>query len=165
MDDLQSTKRLRDSELIKKKLRAYTIMELALVVLIVSLVYSTASPVYYKIMDDAKSESSNEGIQDIAAEINKFIQDKGFYPDSLEEVLGYTPLDPWGNPYQYLRIDGFTGLGKMRKDKNLVPINSDYDLFSMGPDGKSVPPLTANSSKDDIVRGRNGKFFGTASDY
>ena len=30
--------------------------------------------------------------------------------------------------------------GKFRKDKNIVPINSDYDLYSMGPDGASGGP-------------------------
>ena len=57
------------------------------------------------------------------------------------------------------------GKGKLRKDKNLVPINSDYDFYSMGSDGKSFPPLTANDSRDDIVRGRNGAYFGPASEY
>jgi len=46
-----------------------------------------------------------------------------------------------------------------------VPINSDFDLWSMGPDGKSVPPLTAKASRDDIVRANDGTFYGWASDY
>ena len=66
---------------------------------------------------------------------------------------------------EYLDLSDPNGLGKMRKDKNLVPINSDYDLYSMGPDGISVSPLTAKASQDDIVRGRNGKFIGVATDY
>jgi general secretion pathway protein G len=53
----------------------------------------------------------------------------------------------------------------MRKDRNLVPINSDYDLYSMGPDGESMPPLTAARSRDDIVRANNGGFVGTAEAY
>jgi general secretion pathway protein G len=56
-------------------------------------------------------------------------------------------------------------MGQKRKDKNLIPINSDFDLFSMGPDGMSTSPLTANISRDDIVRGRNGDFYGVAVDY
>lgn len=76
--------------------------------------------------------------------------------------------DPWGNPYQYLNlsdpnIKGATG--KARKDHNLVPINSDFDLYSMGKDGKSVSPLTAAASRDDIVRANNGRFIGPASKY
>lgn len=55
--------------------------------------------------------------------------------------------------------------GQARKDRNLVPINSDFDLYSMGRDGQSAPPLTAKVSRDDIVRANNGGFVGLASDY
>jgi general secretion pathway protein G len=46
-----------------------------------------------------------------------------------------------------------------------VPINSDFDLYSMGEDGKSSPPLTAKSSRDDIVRANNGAYYGYGRDY
>ena len=55
--------------------------------------------------------------------------------------------------------------GNARKDHSLVPINSDFDLYSMGPDGQSSPPLTARQSRDDIVRANNGNFVGVAADY
>jgi len=100
-------------------------------------------------------------------------------------------LDPWGRRYQYLRLanpsDNGNGNGngngkgkgkgkgkdpkepkeqaKPRKDNFLVPINSDFDLYSMGPDGKSVAPLTAKHSRDDIIRANNGGYFGPASEY
>ena len=56
-------------------------------------------------------------------------------------------------------------MGQARKDRFLVPINSDYDLYSMGPDGGSVPPLTAALSRDDIIRANNGDYFGLASGF
>ncbi|MCP5251868.1 MAG: hypothetical protein H6939_09135 [Burkholderiales bacterium] len=46
-----------------------------------------------------------------------------------------------------------------------MPINSDYDLYSMGKDGASVSPLTAKASRDDIIRANNGRFIGRAADY
>jgi len=64
-----------------------------------------------------------------------------------------------------LNITTTNGKGKVRKDHNLVPLNSDYDLYSMGKDGKSVSPLTAKASRDDIVRANNGAFVGLASEY
>jgi general secretion pathway protein G len=73
-------------------------------------------------------------------------------------------LDIWGNPYQYLRLDP-KDPGTPRKDKWIVPINSDYDLYSMGKDGKSTSPLTANSSRDDIIRASNGSYIGLAANY
>lgn len=54
---------------------------------------------------------------------------------------------------------------KPRKDRFLVPINSDYDLYSMGKDGESVAPLTAAKSRDDIVRAANGTYVGLAENF
>ena len=53
----------------------------------------------------------------------------------------------------------------MRKNRFMVPINSDYDLYSMGKDGQSVSPLTAKASRDDIIRANDGQFIGLASNY
>ena len=58
-----------------------------------------------------------------------------------------------------------SGHGHARKDHSLVPINTDFDLYSMGPDGRSSPPLTAKASRDDIVRANDGAFVGVAADY
>ena len=57
------------------------------------------------------------------------------------------------------------GKEKIRKDRFLHPLNTDYDLYSMGPDGQSQAPLTAAASRDDIIRARNGNFFGQAGDF
>ncbi len=78
-----------------------------------------------------------------------------------------TPRDPWGNPFQYLKIEGRNtkGVGKLRKDRGLVPVNSDFDLYSKGRDGKSQSPFTSKASQDDIVRANNGRFIGLVSDY
>jgi general secretion pathway protein G len=96
--------------------------------------------------------------------------EQGGLPDSLAELGIAIVNDPWGNPYEYLNLDdlnkgGKASGGKARKDRSLHPINSDYDLYSMGPDGRSVAPLTASPSRDDIVRAGNGSFVGTAADY
>ena len=74
-------------------------------------------------------------------------------------------LDPWGNAYVYLSFEGLRGLGRMRKDKNLVPVNSDFDLYSMGPDGRTALPFTAAASRDDIVRANDGGYVGKAENY
>jgi general secretion pathway protein G len=56
-------------------------------------------------------------------------------------------------------------MGKVRKDRFLVPINSTYDLYSMGADGRSVGPLTAAMSRDDIIRANDGAYVGLAEGY
>ena len=86
-------------------------------------------------------------------------------PSTLADIGRAGMSDPWGNPYEYRNIGTSTGNGQLRKDHNLVPINSDYDLYSKGPDGSSVSPLQAAPSRDDIVRGRDGTFIGVATEY
>jgi general secretion pathway protein G len=118
-----------------------------------------------KLVEIAEIKSEGQKITEMQIGIDQFFKDNGRFPDSLEEVYGEVPLDAWGNPYQYLNHDKAKGKGKLRKDKNLVPINSDYDLYSMGPDGETASPLTASISKDDIIRARNGMYVGVAVDY
>lgn len=55
--------------------------------------------------------------------------------------------------------------GMARKDRFLVPINSTYDLYSMGADGRSALPLTAQHSHDDIIRANDGTYIGLAELY
>lgn len=61
--------------------------------------------------------------------------------------------------------NGNADKGKPRKDRFLHPINSDYDLYSMGKDGESVEPLTAKKSLDDVIRANDGSFVGLAADF
>ena len=106
-------------------------------------------------------------IEEIAQEIKKFNKINNRYPKSLEEVFDYLLLDPWGNVYQYLKLEMISNKDKhkIRKNKNEKNINSKFDLYSMGPDGKSAAPLTANSSKDDIIYANDGYFIGEVVDY
>lgn len=145
----------------------FNLPELALVLLIAGLLVSTIRPAYIHLVDETKTKTVEQELEDIGGKIDDFYKQNGYLPDSLDEVISPPPVDQWGNPYQYLRIAGGSihGNGKLRKDRNLVPINSDYDLYSMGPDGQTASPLTASVSRDDIVRGRNGDFFGVATDY
>jgi general secretion pathway protein G len=54
---------------------------------------------------------------------------------------------------------------RKRKDRLLFPLNTDYDLFSVGPNGKSLAALGENFSLDDVIRADDGDFFGVASSY
>ena len=58
-----------------------------------------------------------------------------------------------------------TQTGKPRKDRFLVPVNSDFDLYSVGKDGRTAAPFTAKMSKDDVVRAMDGGYVGLASEF
>jgi general secretion pathway protein G len=55
--------------------------------------------------------------------------------------------------------------GQLRRDKNLVPVNTDFDLYSLGKDGRTVTAFTGKSALDDIVRANNGRYVGLAENY
>jgi general secretion pathway protein G len=50
-------------------------------------------------------------------------------------------------------------------DRFLHPLNSDFDLYSMGKDGLSQAPITARASQDDIIRASDGGFIGLAAQF
>lgn len=60
---------------------------------------------------------------------------------------------------------GDSVMASVRKDRFLVPINSDYDLYSVGADDKTRPQLQDKVSRDDIIRASNGAYFGRAANF
>ena len=74
-------------------------------------------------------------------------------------------IDPWGNAYRYFNLRTVSGNGQARKDKKLAPLNSDFDLYSVGKDGESQENLGHARSRDDVVRARDGAFIGTAEEF
>ncbi len=145
--------------------KAFTLIELMMVIAILGTLAAIAIPNYMSFKEKAMIAKTIQTMRMIEKELTVFNIDEGSYPDSLAEAGLDHLRDPWGRPYQYLNIETSTGKGKRRKKNKTVPINWDFDLYSMGPDGKSKPPLTAKHSRDDIVRANNGDFFGKASSY
>ena len=141
-----------------------TLIELLIVIAILAVLASIAMPSYQEYIKKADIVTAKADIIAIEQRIVRFYADNTRYPTDAAE-LGGLPTDPWGNPYVFQSFEGLNGAGRKRKDKNLVPINTDFDLYSMGPDGRTVAPLTAKHSRDDIIRANNGAFIGVAEDY
>lgn len=149
-----------------RRKKGFTLAELLLAVAVVGVLAAIAFPSYSKYVERMKITTAVNDIIDIGVKIERFkTANNGTLPTTLAELNDVPAVDPWDNPYQYLSFDGLKGKGKMRKDKNLVPVNTDYDLYSMGKDGSSAGPFTAKASRDDIVRANDGGFVGLAADY
>jgi general secretion pathway protein G len=143
----------------------FTLVELLLAAVIVAILLMLAVPAYHEYRELARVAQAVTDIGAIAAAIANSALELRELPASLREVGLDGMRDPWGNAYQYVSHADPGARGAWRKDKNIVPINTDFDVFSMGKDGESVPPPTARASRDDIVRANSGRYIGLASDY
>lgn len=145
-----------------------TLVELLISVALIAILAAISIEVYAGALEKARLTRAIAEIRNISLVITDF-QREGDLPESLDEVGWGGRLDPWGTPYRYLKFEfnkqGKVLPGPVRKDRFLVPLNSTYDLYSMGPDGRSVPPLTAADSRDDIIRAGDGAFIGIAEEY
>jgi len=109
----------------------FQLVEMLIVIAILGIVSFVAIPSYLSFLDK---------VDYVTAETDIGHND---YPNSLADIGKDNLRDPWGNAYGYLKIFGAhpSARGRMRKDRNLVPINSDYDLYSIGKDGQSRAPF------------------------
>ncbi|OGK97550.1 MAG: hypothetical protein A3E31_05380 [Candidatus Rokubacteria bacterium RIFCSPHIGHO2_12_FULL_73_22] len=147
--------------------RGLTLVELIIVTALIATLASIALPIYADVTERARIIRAIAEIRVLESEIAVFEMSNGRLPADLGEIGRGTLKDSWGNPYEYLNFStlGPKGKGKVRKDRNLVPLNSTYDLYSEGKDGESQSALTAKASQDDIIRANDGGYIGLASAY
>jgi len=139
-------------------------------IFIVGILAAIAIPNYQRYLEKNNETTAISDIGVIASKLKAIMMENPeALPAGLAQInVGNTlPLiDPWGNPYRYLPLYARpANLNDARKDHNLHPINSDFDLYSMGPDGQTNKPLTSQKSRDDIIRANDGGFVGKASTY
>jgi general secretion pathway protein G len=144
----------------------FTLVELLVAVAIVGTLAALAIPAYGKALDSARVGRAIADIRAIGLSIKAYELLEGQLPDSLAQADLADLRDVYGRPYEYLRIaGGKPGKGGLRKDKKFNPINSDFDLYSLGKDGESQSQLDNKDSVDDIVRANDGGFVGLAANF
>ena len=127
-----------------EKQRGFTLIELMVVIVIISILAAFVAPKLMHRADEAKITEAKIQIRNLETGLRLFKMDNGFYPSTeqgLEALVtapdtgeipenyksgGYlekkiVPLDPWGNSYMYV-CPGMQG---------------DYDIISYGADGAS----------------------------
>jgi general secretion pathway protein G len=148
--------------------QAFTLVEILITLVVIGALAAIAIPSYQSYLERNKRSPAIKDIAELSMAIERFNTENGAYPANLAALGAGLPVtDPWGNAYQYLGIDVTPAphTGQVRRDKNMNPLNSDFDLYSMGPDGQTAKQLTAAKARDDIVRAGNGGFIGLAAEH
>jgi general secretion pathway protein G len=146
------------------RVRGFTLVELAIALAILGVLGALSINQYLAYIERVRVARAVIELKDITAQLDPIAFEGGTLPTTLAAIGFGGRKDPWGRPYQYLRIKGSPGW-KVRKDQFLVPLNSDYDLYSKGKDGLSQPTITHRLSLDDVVRANDGAFLGLAAKY
>ncbi len=125
--------------MMRARLRGFTLIEIMLVIAILGVLVSVALPRLTGRTQEARVQAARLQIENIGMALDTFEYDNGRFPStseglealqsSLSGLPGWkgpylkrsTPVDPWRNSYVYA-CPGQRG--------------RDYDLSSMGPDGK-----------------------------
>lgn len=142
----------------------WTLVEIMLALLVVGVLVALALPAWDKQRDKALSRAAGQEIAMMSAAIGAYWEDHRAFPASLADVQLGGRLDPWGRPYVYYDVNG-NGRGGARKDRALNPVNTDFDLYSPGPDGETHMQVSHRLSADDVVRANNGRFVGLGAEF
>ncbi len=145
--------------------RAFSLVETLVVCALISVLASLSAGIYVSALKTARVARAIGDLHALDADVNAFHLRNNRYPTTLVEARPIVPNDPWGQPYVYTDLSQRGSRGRARKDGRLNPINADFDLYSVGEDGRTATPLTAPQSKDDVIRAREGAFLGLAADF
>jgi general secretion pathway protein G len=140
----------------------FTLVELIVIAVIVGLLAALAIPAYARFVERTKVTRAATEIRGMEKDIQATLADGNPLPNSLADIGRGALLDPWGRPYQYLNI---ASGGAPRQSMFFIDLNSDFDLYSLGPDGLSQQVVSDPNSLDDVVRAGSGGWVGLGADF
>lgn len=143
----------------------FTLIEVVLVLAVAGVLIAIAIPAYDRYIYRARVVETIVDVSEISRRIRQHEAAKGALPNALADVDLGAKVDAWGRPYEYFNLRTAKGNGKARSDQKLAPLNSDFDLYSVGRDGDTAKSLGNKASRDDIVRARDGAFVGLAEEF
>lgn len=145
----------------------FTLIEVIVAMAILGALAAISVPQFSSYQESARRAQAYADIRNIDLAVRKYKAENSDWPTDLTALnMTDIPTDPWGNAYVYLKIEGVpSATGFARKDQFLVPLNSDFDVYSKGSNGTSTAPIASPQSQDDVIRANDGRFIGLASTY
>ncbi len=144
------------------KLAGFSVIELMAAIALLGALAAFAIPAFSGYAERARINAAVGEIGRVTLELHRWrTNNNGAFPDTLAAAGITMDPDPWGNAYVY---EDVATAGTLRTHSG-APVNTEFDLYSLGPDGSSAASLTAGESLDDIVLARDGAFVGKAEYY
>jgi general secretion pathway protein G len=131
--------------------RAFTLIELLLVLVILAVLAAVVIPKMTGRMDESKRRATLAAISNLSGSIERFEVDNGRFPSSSEglaalmvcpqgmentwhrEIEKELPVDSWGNPFIYIgpdQLDGSYNIISTGRADNQEGTDSQIDRFS-----------------------------------
>lgn len=144
-----------------------SLIELIGVLLIIGILAGIAIPPLHEVLEQARVTKAIGDIKAIQTDLMSIEAGDQALPADLDAIGRGLLLDPWGRPYVYYPFPPpvKTVPAGARRDKFLKPVNSTFDLYSLGRDGMSAPSFGNARSLDDVVRAGDGGYIGLASKH
>lgn len=141
----------------------FSILQLIAAIAILGVLTVIAIPGFQGYIERARLTQALAELGEMEIAINEFSTNQvGQLPGDLAAAGFPAAVDPWGNNWVYVNL--LLG-GSPRTDQSGTPVNTNYDLYSAGPDGATALSLTAGESEDDIIRASDGGFIGVVEEY
>lgn len=139
-------------------------MELVYAIGVVAVVASISISGVNAYENHAREARAIGDIGTISVQLYRWQSNNRKFPETLAEAGLSGFVDPWGNPYRYVNVATAKSDAILR-DRSSTPLNSDFDLYSMGPDGRTELRLAlGKAALDDVVRTNDGRFIGVAQE-
>ncbi len=149
--------------------KGFTLVELIVVVAILAVLALLAIPSYNNYVLLAKNSRTMSDIRLLEKEIDAYILDKNTLPASLADIRRDTFPDAWNHPYVFYPIDTTVvppALDPLQRiDRFMNPLNTDFDLYSLGPDGLTNLDISQLDGQNDIIRASGGGYVGTGKAF
>ena len=146
-----------------RRSRGIALMEFVYAIGVVAIVASVSVSGVNSYENRARAARAIGDIGTISVQLYRWQSNTRKFPETLAEAGLNGFVDPWGQPYRYVNVATAKN-GDVRHDRNSRPLNTDFDLYSMGPDGGTGTQLDEDRTQDDIVRAHDGQFIGAAQD-